>query len=56
MVALKTPDQLATGTGFELPTTIRWENFADAWNRTDFPQALLNTALITVGRGSASRC
>lgn len=49
MVALKTPDQLATGTGFELPTEIRWENFADAWTRTNFPQALLNTALITVG-------
>jgi raffinose/stachyose/melibiose transport system permease protein len=49
MVALKTPDQIVTGTGFEWPTTIRWENFADAWTRTDFPQALLNTALITVG-------
>lgn len=49
MVALKTPDQIATGTGFEWPTTIRWENFADAWTRTNFPQALLNTGLITVG-------
>jgi raffinose/stachyose/melibiose transport system permease protein len=49
MVALKTPDQIATGTGFEWPTTVRWENFADAWTRTDFPQALLNTGLITVG-------
>ncbi|MET1053474.1 MAG: carbohydrate ABC transporter permease [Mycetocola sp.] len=49
MVALKTPDQIATGTGFEWPTTIRWENFSDAWTRTNFPQALLNTGLITVG-------
>ncbi|WP_434812239.1 carbohydrate ABC transporter permease [Microbacterium sp. bgisy189] len=49
VVALKTPDQLAEGTGFELPTSIRWENFADAWERTAFPQALANTALITVG-------
>lgn len=49
MVALKTPDQIVTGTGFELPTSIRWENFADAWTRTNFPQALLNTGLITVG-------
>ncbi|HEV7848515.1 MAG TPA: carbohydrate ABC transporter permease [Mycetocola sp.] len=49
MVALKTPDQIATGTGFEWPTTVRWENFADAWTRTNFPQALLNTGLITVG-------
>jgi raffinose/stachyose/melibiose transport system permease protein len=48
VVALKTPDQL-TGTGFELPTTVRWENFAEAWERTQFPQALTNTALITVG-------
>ena len=49
MVALKTPDQIVTGTGFEWPTSIRWENFADAWTRTNFPQALLNTGLITVG-------
>ena len=49
VVALKTPEQLTQGTGFELPNPIRWENFADAWTRTNFPQALLNTALITVG-------
>ncbi|HKP08097.1 MAG TPA: carbohydrate ABC transporter permease [Microbacterium sp.] len=49
VVALKTPDQLAQGTGFEIPNPIRWENFADAWVRTSFPQALLNTAIITVG-------
>ena len=48
VVALKTPDQLDQGTGFELPTSIRWENFAEAWERTAFPQALVNTALITV--------
>jgi raffinose/stachyose/melibiose transport system permease protein len=48
ITALKTPDQLG-GTGFELPTSIRWENFADAYNLTNFPQALMNTALIAVG-------
>jgi raffinose/stachyose/melibiose transport system permease protein len=48
-VAVKTPDQIAAGSGFEWPTEFRWENFAEAWNRTDFPQALANTALITVG-------
>lgn len=48
-VALKTPAQLASGTGFELPWPINWSNFAVAWERTDFPQALLNTAIITVG-------
>lgn len=48
-VALKTPEQVANGTGFELPWPIRWENFADGWERTEFPQALLNTGLITVG-------
>lgn len=48
-VALKTPEQLASGTGFEWPNPIRWQNFADAWQRTAFPQALLNTAIITVG-------
>lgn len=49
VVAVKTPDQLASGTGFEWPNPVRWENFAEAWERTQFPQALLNTALITVG-------
>lgn len=48
VVALKTPDQLTTGTGFEWPTAVRWENFADAWERTNFPQAITNTGLITV--------
>jgi raffinose/stachyose/melibiose transport system permease protein len=48
VTALKTPDQLG-GTGFELPTSVRWENFADAYNLTNFPQALMNTALIAVG-------
>lgn len=49
VVALKTPEQLAAGTGFEWPNPIRWENFPEAWERTSFPQALMNTAMITVG-------
>lgn len=48
VTALKTPDQLG-GSGFELPTSIHLQNFADAWNLTNFPRALMNTALITVG-------
>ncbi|BBE21935.1 ABC transporter permease [Arthrobacter sp. MN05-02] len=48
VTALKTPDQLG-GTGFGLPTTARWENFAEAWTLTSFPRALLNTGLVTVG-------
>ncbi|WP_243075512.1 carbohydrate ABC transporter permease [Microbacterium sp. SS28] len=49
VVALKTPDQLTTGTGFEWPNPVNWGNFAEAWERTNFPQALANTAIITVG-------
>ena len=49
VVALKTPAQLTEGTGFEWPNPVDWGNFAEAWERTSFPQALLNTALITVG-------
>jgi raffinose/stachyose/melibiose transport system permease protein len=49
VVALKTPEQLAGGTGFEWPNPVRWENFPEAWERTNFPQALMNTAFITVG-------
>ena len=48
VTALKTTDQLG-GTGFGLPTEIRWENFADAWRLTDFPSTALNSAIITVG-------
>ena len=48
VTALKTTDQLG-GTGFGLPSSIRWANFADAWRLTDFPRAALNSALITVG-------
>ena len=49
VVALKSPDQVAAGTGFELPWPIRWDNFAEAWERSKFPQALANTAVVTVG-------
>jgi len=48
VTALKTPDQLG-GTGFALPTEVRWQNFADAWTLTNFPRAALNSALVTVG-------
>jgi raffinose/stachyose/melibiose transport system permease protein len=47
ITSLKTPDQLG-GSGFALPTEVRWANFADAWTLTDFPRAALNSALITV--------
>jgi raffinose/stachyose/melibiose transport system permease protein len=48
VTALKTTDQLG-GTGFGLPTDVRWSNFADAWRLTDFPKTALNSAIITVG-------
>jgi raffinose/stachyose/melibiose transport system permease protein len=48
VTALKTPDQLG-GTGFALPDSVRWANFADAWRLTAFPDVFLNSALITVG-------
>ena len=48
VTALKTTDQLG-GTGFGLPTDVRWSNFADAWNLTNFPRTALNSAIITVG-------
>lgn len=48
VTALKTTDQLG-GTGFGLPTSVRWANFADAWTLTHFPRTALNSAVITVG-------
>lgn len=48
VTSLKTTDQLG-GTGFALPDRVRWANFADAWRLTNFPDAALNSAIITVG-------
>jgi raffinose/stachyose/melibiose transport system permease protein len=48
VTALKTTDQLG-GTGFGLPTEVRWSNFSDAWRLTNFPTTALNSAIITVG-------
>jgi raffinose/stachyose/melibiose transport system permease protein len=48
VTALKTPDQLG-GSGFGLPSDVRWDNFSDAWTLTGFPTAALNTAIVTVG-------
>lgn len=48
VTALKTPDQLG-GAGFGLPNGFEWQNFVHAWNLTNFPRALMNTAFITVG-------
>ncbi|MCI1218623.1 MAG: carbohydrate ABC transporter permease [Bifidobacterium crudilactis] len=45
ITALKTPADAGT---FSLPTTWEWHNFADAWNKVNYPKAALNSALITV--------
>ena len=42
VTAVKTTEQLG-GTGFGLPTSVRWSNFADAWRLTDFPKTALNS-------------
>lgn len=47
VTALKSADQLG-GTGFELPTSIHLENFANAWTLTNFPNALLVSGIVTV--------
>lgn len=48
VTAFKTPDQLG-GSGFELPKGLAWENFSTAWELTDFPRALTNSAIVTGG-------
>ncbi|GIH89958.1 carbohydrate ABC transporter permease [Planobispora siamensis] len=48
VTALKKPAELA-GAGFDLPQDPQWGNFSEAWRLTDYPQAALNSALITVG-------
>ena len=48
VMALKTPEQIANGSGFELPNPIQWSNFSDAYTLVNFPRAFLVTALVTV--------
>lgn len=48
VMALKTPEQIANGSGFELPNPIRWSNFSEAFTLVNFPAAFMVTALVTV--------
>ena len=48
VTAFKTPDQLG-GTGFELPRGLEWEKCSTAWELTNFPRALRNSLIVTVG-------
>lgn len=47
-MALKSADQIGTGTGLGWPSPMHWENFAEAFIATDFPAHFLSTALVTV--------
>ena len=45
VTALKTPAEAGT---FSLPTSWQWHNFADAWNKVNYPKAALNSGIVTV--------
>ncbi len=47
-MALKSPDQIGTGTGLAWPNPMNWENFAAAYVATNFPRAFMSTAFVTV--------
>jgi raffinose/stachyose/melibiose transport system permease protein len=47
-MALKSPAQTGTGTGFTLPWPLQWGNFRAAWDLTDFPMAFSMSLLVTV--------
>jgi raffinose/stachyose/melibiose transport system permease protein len=47
-MALKTPEQIGTGTGLAWPNPMNWENFAAAYVATNFPRAFMSTAFVTV--------
>jgi raffinose/stachyose/melibiose transport system permease protein len=47
-MALKSADQLGTGTGLAWPSPMNWSNFAEAYVATNFPKAFLSTAFVTV--------
>ena len=45
VTALKTPAEAGT---FSLPTSWQWHNFADAWNKVNYPKAALNSGIVMV--------
>ncbi|WP_390459050.1 carbohydrate ABC transporter permease [Bifidobacterium apicola] len=45
VTALKTPAEAGT---FSLPSSWQWHNFADAWNKVNYPKAALNSAIVMV--------
>lgn len=47
-MALKSPDQIGTGTGLAWPNPMNWENFAAAYVATNFPRAFMSTVFVTV--------
>ena len=46
-ISVKTPDQLASP--LALPTSIHWQNFVDAFQKTNYLKTFLNTFIITAG-------
>ena len=47
-MALKSPAQTGTGTGFNFPWPIHWGNFRAAWDLTNTPLAFSMSLLVTV--------
>ncbi|MFC7850412.1 carbohydrate ABC transporter permease [Arthrobacter sp. NPDC057388] len=47
-MALKSPDQIGTGTGLAWPSPMNWANFGAAYEATNFPRAFMSTAFVTV--------
>ncbi len=46
VIALKDPSDMVNVLVW--PKSIRWQNFSDAWNMTNYPQKFINTFLITI--------
>ena len=46
-MALKSSEEAATGTGFSWPWPMRFENFATAWEMTNFPKAFAISFAVT---------
>ena len=46
-MALKTSEEAATGTGFSWPWPMQFENFATAWELTNFPRAFAISLAVT---------
>jgi ABC-type glycerol-3-phosphate transport system permease component len=46
--SLKMPDEIFTGDILKLPSSFRWENYVQAWNRAPFSRFFMNSLIVSI--------